>query len=70
MIYQVRANIYFTAITDAEELVEHCVSAMDNAVVVHPDEPNQEGCSVELIKCYHDETPTQPCEEAGIVHSP
>lgn len=70
MIYQVRANLFFHSKADADELVESIVSAMNDAIVVHPDEPNQEGCSVELIKCYHDETPTKPCEEVGIVHSP
>lgn len=61
MIYEVRATIYFENLSDAEDLVSHIARTMDDAVVVHPDEPNQEGSSVELIKCFHDETPTKPC---------
>lgn len=70
MIYEVRANIFFKDKADADDLVSKCTAAMDDAVVVHPDEPNQEGCSVELIMCYHDETPTQPCVSCGIIHCP
>lgn len=70
MIYQIRANIYFTTMVDAEDLVSKCALAMVDAVVVHPDEPNQQGCSVELIKCYHDETPTKPCVSCGVIHCP
>lgn len=70
MIYQVRANIYFKKLSDAEDLVSKCSLAMVDAVVVHPDEPNMQGCSVELIKCYHDETPTAPCVSCGSIHCP
>lgn len=70
MIYQVRSDMYFTELSDAEDLVSYLASKMDDAVVVHPDEINQQGCSVELIKCYHDETPTSPCEQIGITTSP
>jgi len=70
MIYEVRANIFFPSLLDAEDLVSKCVRAMEDAVVVHPDESNQQGCSVELIKCYHDETPTKPCISCGEVHCP
>lgn len=62
MIYEVRCKVFYLNELDAEDLVSHIVSKMADAVVVHPDEPNQEGCSVELIKCYHDETPTKPCK--------
>lgn len=70
MIYEVRANVFFENISDAEDLVKHIASKLDDAVVVHPDEDNQQGCSIELIKCYHDETPTSPCEVVGITTSP
>lgn len=70
MIYEVRAHLFFKSKPDAEDFVEHCHSAMDDAVVVHPDEPNQEGCSVELIMCYHDETPVKPCVSCGTITCP
>ena len=70
MIYEVIANIYFTKLSDAEDLVSKCATAMVDAVVVHPDEPNQQGCSVELIKCFHDETPTKPCQPCSSIHCP
>lgn len=70
MIYEVRANVYFTALSDAEDLTKYIASKFDDAVVVHPDEPNQEGSRVELIKCYHDQTPTLPCVSCGSIHCP
>lgn len=70
MIYQVRANMFFTEKSEAEDFVDNCQDALEKAVVVHPDEPNQQGCSVELIKCFHDETPTKPCISCGTIHCP
>lgn len=70
MIYQVTATIFFTKLSDAEDLAKYIASKFDDAVVVHPDEPNQEGCSVELIKCFHDETPTKPCVSCGTIACP
>ena len=70
MIYQVRANVFFTQISDAEDLVAHIALKLDDAVVINPDEPNQQGCSIELIKCYHDQIPTKPCISCGQVKCP
>lgn len=70
MIYEVRCNVFFKELTDAEGLCSYIATKMVDAVVVHPDEPNQQGCSVELIKCYHDETPTKPCVSCGSIHCP
>jgi len=70
MIYQVNATLFFDEYDDAVDFVHDCQLAMDKAVVVHPDEPNQQGCSVELIKCYHDETPTTPCVSCGVISCP
>jgi len=61
MIYEVRATIFFTKLEQAENLIRLCTSAMIDAVVVKPDQPDQEGSTLEVIKCYHDETPTKPC---------
>lgn len=70
MIYEVRANLYFDKKDEAVDFAHDCQTAMAKAVVIHPDEPNQEGSSVELIMCYHDETPTKPCVSCGTIHCP
>lgn len=70
MIYQVRANLYFAQKDEATDFAHDCEVAMAKAVVVNPDTPEQEGCSVELIKCYHDETPSKPCEPCGALQCP
>lgn len=70
MIYEVRAKLFFDERDEARDFLNDCLTAMPKAVVVHPDEPNQEGCSVELIMCYHDQTPTEPCVSCGTIHCP
>lgn len=70
MIYEVRARLFFDTQHKAEVAVQTVVNAMQLALVVHPDEDNQQGCYVEMIKCYHDETPTRPCESYQAVYIP
>lgn len=70
MIYEVRAHIFFTDENDAKDYMENSLSYLKIGVVVNPDQENKQGCSIELIKCYHDETPTLPCEVIGITTSP
>lgn len=70
MIYQVKASLFFDDKIHAASALTSLSGAIRKAVVVHPDEPTQEGSSIEFIKCYHDETPTKPCERIGILQSP
>lgn len=70
MIYQVRSSLFFEKKEIAQEYAKITQEFMDKAVVVHPDEPNQQGCSLEMIKCYHDETPTKPCVTCGMILCP
>lgn len=70
MIYEVRARLFFDDKIEASLALTSLVPLIRKAVVVHPDEPNQEGSSIEFIKCFHDETPTKPCELIGILQSP
>lgn len=62
MIYEVRANLFFKEEDEAIDFFGDCQLALPKSVVVHPDDPNAERPRVELIKCYHDEQPTKPCE--------
>lgn len=70
MIYEVRARMFFVTIDLADDFIDNCKDAMERAIVVHPDEDNQQGCSIELIKCFHDETPVKPCISCGEIHCP
>lgn len=62
MIYQVRANLFFDVEDEAIDFFGDCQLALGKSVVVHPDGPNHERPRLELVKCYHDEQPTTPCE--------
>lgn len=62
MIYQVRANLFFTSHDEAVDFFGDCQRALGKSVVVHPDDPQAERPRVELIKCFHDETPSMPCD--------
>lgn len=70
MIYEVRARLFFTLKDEADDFIHDIDVAMSKAVVVHPDEPNQQGCICELIKCFHDETPVKPCISCGVIQCP
>lgn len=70
MIYEVRSRLFFTDQNDAKDYIEDSLPYLEKSVVVHPDEPNQQGCSIELLKCYHDETPTKPCISCGTIQCP
>ncbi len=62
MIYEVRANLFFTSEDEAIDFFGDCQTALGKSVVIHPDEPRAERPQVALLKCYHDEQPTKPCE--------
>lgn len=70
MIYQVKSSLNFKEEAIAKEVTEFLIRVMPKAVVIHPDEPAQEGCSVKLIKCYHDETPVKLCICITEAHCP
>lgn len=62
MIYQVRANLFFDVLDEAQDFFNDGIIALPKSIVVHPADPNYERPRLELIKCFHDETPTKPCE--------
>lgn len=70
MIYEVRARLFYDHEDTADHVIDLLQVAMQRAIIVHPDEPNQQGSSIELIKCYHDETPTKPCVSCGEIKCP
>lgn len=63
MIYQVRANLFFEDKDEARDFYHDCILALENAVVVHPGEANQECSEISLLHCRHDEAPNHPCDE-------
>lgn len=51
------------ALGKLDEMKELLLPFFTNAVVINEGEENEERGFIELGKCYHDETPTQPCEK-------
>ncbi len=62
MIYEIMANMFFNSEDEAIDFFGDCQKALGKSVVVHPDEPQAGKPCIQLIKCFHDETPTKPCE--------
>lgn len=61
MIYQVRANLYFTEHDEAVDFYHDCQVAFDKSTIVNPGTKAQEPGIIELIQNHHDENPTVDC---------
>lgn len=62
MIYEVRATMFFTSEDEASDFLFDCETALPKAIILNACQPDQECSRVELIRCFHDEIPHQPCE--------
>lgn len=65
MLIRVRMDLAFklTKKAQAEALRDALVPFAQHAVVVNEDKINEERGFIDVEKCYHDQTPTQPCEK-------
>ena len=61
MIYQVRANLFFTEKDEARDFYRDCYLALSKSQVLNPGTEAQEAGLTELIANYHDQDPNQPC---------
>lgn len=61
MIYQVRANLYFTNHDEAVDFYHDCELAYPKSTIVNPNTPEAEFGTIELIFHHHDEEPNAPC---------
>jgi len=61
MIYQLRANLFFTDKLQADGVFTFLNANFKQATLIHPDFNDMEFSFIELIENHHDETPTKPC---------
>lgn len=61
MIYEVRAIMFFATEDEADDFFHDCEVALPKATVVNPGQPNQQCSESDLIKCQHDDHPSEPC---------
>ena len=62
MFYRVIATLAFTIEDEATDFYHDCEIALPKASTINPNQPNIERGTIRMQKCYHDETPTKPCE--------
>lgn len=62
MIYQVRANLFFTEEDEAKDFYHDCQLAFTKAFDLNSDQLNAELSLIELIENHHDESPHAPCD--------
>lgn len=63
MLYRVRIDLSFATEEEAEGIYKKAETLLNKAIkIAGKDEETGESSYVELHKCYHDETPTKPCE--------
>jgi len=61
LIYQVRANLFFTEADEARDFYHDCELALEKSQVVNPASPNSEYPVIDLIENHHDEDPNASC---------
>lgn len=61
MIYEFRLNIFVENQGDLVDVQDKLDDLKPNMKVINPDQPDQECSVIELIECYHDESPHKPC---------
>ncbi len=61
MIYQVRANLYFTDHDEAVDFYHDCQVAYPKSIICNPDTEAAEYSIIELIQNHHDESPNAEC---------
>jgi len=62
MKHRVTINMAFDKESDAKSFMTTAKNMIAKAVSINEDADNSEISSIEYHKCYHDETPTKPCE--------
>lgn len=65
MIYQVRANLFFTDSDEASDFYHDCELAYGKAAILNPNSEAVEHSTIELILNHHDQDPNAPCELLG-----
>lgn len=61
MFYRVRADLAFTDLDEGNDFYHDCVVALPKSNLINPGQPNQEGGTIVMEECYHDENPQKPC---------
>jgi len=61
MIYEVTATLFFNTEDEAKDFYHDCEIALAKAIVVKPDQPDQQCSVIERIGCRHDLSPPEPC---------
>lgn len=61
MIYQVRANLYFTEFDEAKDFYHDCELAYAKSSICNPGTDTAEYGIVEAIENHHDDDPNGPC---------
>ena len=62
MFYRVRADLPFTDLDEANDFFHDCELALPKAQTINPGTETEEEGHIIIEKCYHDQTPTIPCE--------
>lgn len=62
MIYRIRIDLAFTTKDPCDDILDKARDHLAQAIVINPDQPNEERGYITLERCYHDEAPSKPCE--------
>lgn len=65
MKYTIKVSLHYPeGVRNHEQAVRDALTPLfQNSVIINEGEDNEERGFILVQKCYHDETPTKPCEE-------
>lgn len=61
MFYRLVVNLNFSDQTDADDVYDKALDALELALIVNPGQDTEERGYLEIQQCFHDEEPTKPC---------
>ena len=62
MLYRVRLDLAFQSYDPAHDILDKALDHLSEARTINPGQDNEERGSIETHRCYHDETPSLPCQ--------
>ena len=70
MFYRIRVDLAYPEDINPKAILAFTKNLMPQAIIINPNQPNEERGYIVLEHCFHDDTPTQPCVVVENWHVP
>lgn len=70
MLYRITIDIAFADEDAVDDILDKTFDHWPDAQPINPRQANMEPAFIRIQRCYHDQTPTQPCITTHYVQKP